>query len=161
MVDRFITWALTIGRFIVILTEVIALSAFLYRFSLDATLTDLHTLINHEQSTVTFYKSYENTYRNLQERIASAKSLASQSDATNKTVHAILQSAGNGITINNFSLSGTTITLDVSVNSAQTLALFIAKLKSNAAISGISIDTIANRVDSALIGVTLTITLNK
>ena len=34
-VDKFINWTLSIGRLIVIITEIIAISAFLYRFSLD------------------------------------------------------------------------------------------------------------------------------
>ncbi|MDE2025485.1 MAG: hypothetical protein KGJ07_03255, partial [Patescibacteria group bacterium] len=66
VLDQFVGWALTIGRVVVILTELIALGAFLYRFGLDRQLVDLHDKIAQEQSIVDLLKQNENSYRNLQ-----------------------------------------------------------------------------------------------
>src|SRR3989344_5628076 len=78
--EKFIDWALTIGRLLVIITEIIALSAFIYRFGLDRQLIDLHGTIKSQQAVVSFYKKQEETYRNLQDRlkIASTYSATSQ-----------------------------------------------------------------------------------
>ena len=43
--DRFITWALNAGRLLVIITETVALSAFLFRFGLDREIVDLNDKI--------------------------------------------------------------------------------------------------------------------
>src|SRR5690348_10423161 len=73
--DHFISWALTIGRVVVIATEAIALSAFLYRFGLDRQLVDLRDKIAAEENIVKFLKKNEDTYRNLQGRIALANNI--------------------------------------------------------------------------------------
>ena len=72
LVDRFIDWALTIGRLLVILTEIVALSAFIYRFSLDRQLIDLHSKITQEQAIANYLNNNEKKYRNLQDRLAIA-----------------------------------------------------------------------------------------
>src|SRR5258708_19931440 len=78
-VDRFVNWALTVGRAVVIATEVIALSAFLYRFSLDRQLIDIHSKIKQEQAVVGYLKPNEDIYRNLQTRLSLASSFSPQS----------------------------------------------------------------------------------
>ena len=55
--DLFIKWALSIGRVVVIATEAIALSAFLYRFSLDQQLIDLNDKIVQKQALVKLLKN--------------------------------------------------------------------------------------------------------
>src|SRR6185312_966933 len=83
-VDRFIRFALTTGRVVVILTEVIALGAFLYRFTLDRTLVDLHDRIQQGQAVVNLLKDNETTFRNLQDRLALASTLTKEEDAMPK-----------------------------------------------------------------------------
>ncbi|HVZ58575.1 MAG TPA: hypothetical protein VG935_02380, partial [Patescibacteria group bacterium] len=74
--DIFIHWAITGGRFIVILTETIALAAFLYRFSLDRQIVDLHDQINAKETIVAALKDQEVSYRELQQRILQTKQLS-------------------------------------------------------------------------------------
>src|SRR3989344_1080687 len=70
--DKFLNWALTVGRLVVIATELIALFAFIYRFSLDRQLIDLHSKIKQEEAIVNSLKESEQSYRNLQDRLAAA-----------------------------------------------------------------------------------------
>ena len=44
-VGRFLIWALTVGRWIVIVTELIVITAFLSRFKLDRDLANLYEKI--------------------------------------------------------------------------------------------------------------------
>ena len=44
-IGRIVTWAITYGRYIMILTEIVVLLAFISRFSLDRKLTDLNEAI--------------------------------------------------------------------------------------------------------------------
>ena len=45
LTTKFFNWALSIGRLLIILTEMVALATFLYRFGLDAQIVDLHDKI--------------------------------------------------------------------------------------------------------------------
>jgi Tfp pilus assembly protein PilN len=63
-------WILTIGRHIVIITELIVILAFLFRFKLDRDLTDLHDSIKQKQAIIEASASFEKKYRQLQKQVA-------------------------------------------------------------------------------------------
>ena len=75
-VERVINWLLSIGRILVIVTELVALGAFLWRFGLDQQLIDLHSKIKQKQAIVEAFKKNEEEYRNLQDRLSIAASFA-------------------------------------------------------------------------------------
>src|SRR5476651_2190356 len=74
--EQVINWSLSIGRFLVIGVELIALGAFLFRFTLDRQIIDLHALIKNKQIIVADLKDSEATYRNLQDRLTIAASFS-------------------------------------------------------------------------------------
>src|SRR5260221_21750 len=73
--DIFISWALSTGRIIIIVTEIVALVAFLQRFDLDEKLSDLHSKMKFDQQVVDALQSNEKTYRSLQFRLQSESQL--------------------------------------------------------------------------------------
>jgi len=72
---KFLKWALSIGRYIVIGTELVVIGSFLARFSLDRQVTDLNEAIAQEQSIVASYGDLEQEARAIQERLALVASL--------------------------------------------------------------------------------------
>jgi hypothetical protein len=82
--DQFLTWALAIGRLLVIVTETVALATFLYRFSIDRQLIDLHDEITKNQAIVAYLKQGEDSYRHMQQKIAISQKndIATQKIAT-------------------------------------------------------------------------------
>src|SRR3990167_3005090 len=99
--DKFMNWALTVGRLIVILTEIVAIAAFIYRFSLDERLIDLHDQIKQKQNLISLLRNDENKYRNLQDRIALASDLMEKNARTNRVVFDIVGLVPQGTTIEN------------------------------------------------------------
>lgn len=145
------TWALGIGRVLVILTEVVALSAFLYRFSLDRQLIDLHDTIKSKQAIINLLKKSEDTYRNLQNRLALAKTLIQSENLTNKTITDILSLAPSDVLFTNFTLSGNQIIIEVKTQSIASLRNFVNVLKSYPQISSVDVNKIENRTTSGVI----------
>lgn len=72
---RLLRWALTVGRWIVITTELIVILCFLSRFKLDRDLTDLGEKIKQQQAIITSFESLENDFRNLQKRLTTITQL--------------------------------------------------------------------------------------
>ena len=79
IVDDLTKWALTFGRLLVIIVEIIAFSAFIYRFYLDRLINDLNDEIEGKQAIVASLNTQEELYRNTQARIALAKELTKKS----------------------------------------------------------------------------------
>lgn len=143
--DKFMNWALTVGRLIVILTEIVALLVFVYRFSLDEKLIDLHSAIKQKQNIISLLKQDEDKYRNLQDRIVLASSLLEKNVKTNKIVLDIVGLTPQGTRINNLTFNKDKLTIDANINSVSSLTNFINVLKDYPAIKAISIDSLENK----------------
>ena len=153
--DRFINWALTIGRLIIIVTEVIAIAAFLYRFSLDEQLANLHSSIKQKQEIVSALRSDESKYRNLQDRIAIAGIFSDKGIKTNKTIVDIENLIPIQININSLVFNKDKISLGLDIASTSSLSDLINSLNNYPGRKSISIDNIEN-VPSAGLSVDIT-----
>ena len=143
--DKFMNWALTVGRLIVIITEVVAVVAFVYRFSLDEKLVDFHSAIKQKQNIISVLKNDENNYRSLQDRIALASTFSEEAIASNKTITDIVNLVPNDIKTNNLIFSKDRVSIDASIVSISSLTDLIESLKSYPNIKSISIDNIENK----------------
>jgi Tfp pilus assembly protein PilN len=159
--DLIVSWALTIGRALVIIVELVALGAFLYRFSLDNQLQDLRTKIKQEQAIVVYQKDSESKYRNLQDRLALISSVSKDSVKNLKIFKDIVALAPNGFTFKILDLSQEKAQLEANANSVIALSGFIDKLKTYPLIDNVSLDKIQNDTANATITVGITATFKK
>lgn len=160
-IEHVINWAVTIGRVLVIVVELAALTAFLYRFTLDNQLEGLHTDIKSKQAIVVSLKKSEDTYRNLQDRLVVAASFSKSAKNSVKIFKDVVSFAPNGMTFNTITLSSTGIHIEANVNSVFPLSLFIGKLKSYSLIDTVSLDKIENKTSSAVISVGISTTFKR
>jgi len=159
--ERFIDWALTIGRFVVILTEVIALSAFVYRFTLDRQLIDLHSKIKQETAIIGYVKGREETYRNLQDRLSVASTFSGSGEKKIKTFNDIIGLATGGMTFNQLVLTENNVRIDANFQYISSLTSFVNSLKKYPAVGSVSIEKIENKLSNALITVSITANLKQ
>jgi Tfp pilus assembly protein PilN len=157
--DLIVSWALTIGRVLVIIVELVALGAFIYRFSLDNQLQTLQTKIKQEQAIVAYQKDSESKYRNLQDRLALISSVSKATAGNLKIFNDIIALTPNGLTLNNFTLSEGKIQLEGNTNSVFILSNFIDQLKAYPLIESVSLDKIQNDTTNSTITVGITVTL--
>ncbi len=155
--DEFIKWALSIGRLLVIVTEIVALLTFLYRFSLDRQLIDLHTKIVQEQAIVSSLKDQEQTYRNLQDRIALANTTSLSTSKKIQAFFDIQKNAPSELIFNNMSLSEQGVRFSISTRNVSSLSKFINFLKSYKDVSSVSIDKIENKASAGTIQASISI----
>lgn len=156
--DDFMKWALTVGRLVVILTEAVALSAFIYRFSLDRQLIDLNDQIVQKQAIVKLFTTNEILYRNLQDRLQESSNLTKTTKNTVALFDAIANINDQNIIITNIFFSQNQIKIDANVQSVSALTNFVNSLKANPAIASVSLDKIENKITSAIIVVSITAT---
>lgn len=155
--NTFFAWAITIGRGIIVLTELIALSALFYRFIIDRQIIDLHDQIKTAETLVKLQEKQENEYRDIQERLKNIKDI---NDATNNKIqllNSILQNIQkNQILATKFNLNENSIIFGGTTPSVFTLADFINNLKSQPDISSINV----GKVNSLPRGVDFEILVN-
>lgn len=156
MLENFLYWSLTVGRFVVIFTETIAIIAFLYRFTLDAQIIDLHTSIKRKEAIVEYQKAQEDTYRDVQKRLAISNQLMTESSLFT-TIASDSSQIGQAIRkLNNISIGNRSLTIDADVHSISDLGTFVRALKSYKYIQVVSLDKIENKTTLGIINVNIT-----
>src|SRR6185437_6475262 len=136
---QFFNWALTIGRLLIILTEMVALSTFIYRFSLDMQIVDLHDKIKAESFIVANFKDAEATFRDVQDRLATIKRYTSVGSKTTGIFIDIAKMGQGKVTFKDLNVTTQTAKIEVLGPSASVLSQFVDALKNYPTVSSVSI----------------------
>ncbi|OGH12686.1 MAG: hypothetical protein A2776_01520 [Candidatus Levybacteria bacterium RIFCSPHIGHO2_01_FULL_40_10] len=139
----FLAWAVSAGRIIIVLTELIALGALLYRFNIDRKIVDLHDQIKREDLFVSAQAAKERDYRSIQTRLSSIKEINEQTQTKIKIMNDILKSISRGsFSSTNLTVNQSSINISGVAFSIFPLNDFINYLKENPNVTSISIDEI-------------------
>ncbi len=159
LTDEILRWALSFGRFLIILVEIVAFSAFIYRFVLDRQIIDLNDKIKDEQAIIESSRTQEETYRNLHERLATIKSASTIKNFTPVIVKEIVEKTPPEITYNSITASENKLDLDINVASFPALTAYAKSLKEHPNVTSVIITGIDNSSGGSFTNVTLTVGL--
>lgn len=154
-IDKFLDWAFTVGRAIVIITESVALSAFAYRFVLDRQIIDLKDKIKQEQTIVKLSQTNEFKFRNLQIRLSTAKTLDERSASETTLLAEILKRAQGKISFRTLALTGKDVSMEGIVPSAGSVSAFTQELKGIPGVTKVTISEITSNTATGVISVKL------
>jgi hypothetical protein len=149
---QFLNWALTIGRLLIIIVETLALGTFLFRFSLDMKIVDLHDQIKAQSTIVQNFGAQETIFRNLQARLDMAKKY-STSNKTPQLFQDIVDMGRGQITFKNLLVATDSIKIEAQAPTAGRLSRFTEKLKTYPAITEVSVDKVETKTSSAIVTV--------
>lgn len=158
---EFTNWTLSIGRLLVIIIELIAIGAFLYRFSLDRQLIELRDQIKEKQAIVSSQKENEAKYRDLQDRLYLASHFSSLSMERTKTLQDILDLTPQGIKLNNISFAVDAISITANIQVVSSLGVFVNLLKKHPSIETLSLESIESKPLTNLLVANISGTLKK
>ncbi len=144
LMDEFLKWALSFGRFLIIVVEIVAFSAFIYRFVLDRQIIDLNDKIKREQAIIEASRSQEETYRSLQERIATIKNASTTGNVSPQILKEIVEKTPPDILYNAFSIGDGKFEMELSVSSFSSLTEFLKIIREHPQISSATITGIDN-----------------
>lgn len=147
--DVFIKWAITGGRFLVILTETIALGAFLYRFNLDRQIVDYSDKIKAQGVVVEASSLDESKYRVLISKLTHASVIDKASKAAPQLFTKIAGLTQSPITFTNIQLNEKSISITVSSPDVATLKKYVTSLQNLKELSTVSIDRIDNKTETS------------
>jgi hypothetical protein len=147
---QFLNWSLTIGRLLIILVETLALGTFLYRFNLDMQIVDLHDQIKAEGFIVENFVRQEDEFRNLQARLALAKTYDDANPAV--TIFKDIAELGRGkVTFKSLFVTLDSVKIEASAPSSASLSQFTEALKAHPQVSEVNIDKVENKSTNATI----------
>ncbi len=136
---KFLKWLLSVGRWIVIITELLVILAFLSRFKLDRDLTNLNESIKQKQAIISSSASLEKEFRFLQKRLTTIESLQKSQNEAKQVLDIFAELTPVGVQLSNFTYLNRKISLMASANSELAFATFLKNLKESPKIKSLSI----------------------
>lgn len=126
---KFLKWALSVGRYIVIATELIVIAAFLSRFKLDHDLTNLYEEIKQKQAIVEANSGFETEFRFLQSRLQLAGELQQGLKLQTEVMEDLAKLVPVDVTLNEINIQNETVDFSAIASSEQGMASFVANLQ--------------------------------
>jgi Tfp pilus assembly protein PilN len=140
---KILKWTLTVGRHIVIFTELVVILAFLSRFKLDRELTDLGEKIKQQQAIVTSWSNFEKEFRFLDKRIQAIEQLKKDQVKTNLVLDEIANLIPIDVSISDFAVSNKNLSLTALALSEGGLTTFLKGLKNSPQFKNINLTQIS------------------
>jgi len=139
----FLKWAFEAGRAIVILIELIALSALGYRLLVDGQIVDLHEKIDNEAALVGFQANDEKAFRGIHERLENIRIINEETKGKVQVMDDILSAINvSEFTETSLTVNQSSVALSGNALSVFTVENFVNKIQEYPQINSITIDEI-------------------
>lgn len=153
LLDQIIDWALNIGRLLVIVTEVVALSMFLYRFTLDRQILDLKDKIEQERQVISIFKEREDNFRNLQSKLILTGDLITEQEKQQKILTTITESVPSDSSLSSVAIATDSANILIGSQSISSLRSYVDKLKNDKQFESVTISLVDSNPSKAQISV--------
>jgi hypothetical protein len=143
--DDLLRWAIQAGRAIIVLTELVAVSALLYRFYVDRKIVDLHDEIKKASIFVEAQSPKEKEYRNIQVRLSNINNIDETTKNKINIMNNILAAMNSGsFSSTNLTVNEKSININGTAVSIFPINSFIEELKKNPSIVSINLDDLSS-----------------
>lgn len=145
---RVLKWALSSFRVMVIITELVVMSAFLSRFWLDARNSDLNESLNLNKAKVLAFKETEDEFRRYQQKLSISKSLYSESK-NSTLVNDITKIMPEDISIQSIQRNDEGVQVKATGLSERSIAQFIVNMGNIKYLSDVNLSQVSSSVENS------------
>lgn len=148
VLGKTLNWAVTIGRYVVMLTELIVILSFAARFSLDRQLTNLNESIDQKLNVILSFGDLESNVRAVQTKVDQYQELEQQQNLVDvfPSLSAIIPS---GVTLSELIIRPTSVTIGGYALSQGALNLLINNIQLSGDFYNVVVDRIENSDDQS------------
>ena len=144
---QFLQWALSFGRYIIIFTQIIVLSVFFMRFTLDREHIDLKEAIDQKQALISSISDVESEIRRLQDRLKKIRDLTTQQPVPLNIIDLIQNITPVDIYYQDISIGGGRVMMKGNSNNLGSLSSLLYQLKQSNKFVQISLDEVKRSED--------------
>ncbi len=147
LIGQVLSWGLVVGKWIVIVTQMVVISVFLLRFGLDRKLNNLRRSIKKETVQIKAYEAIENNFRLAQARVLLAKPIINNQTEIKTGFEREQQLMPDDIWLEKIEINQKTINLIAYAYSMNGFNQFLENLKKSGEFSKVSIQNIESGVE--------------
>jgi hypothetical protein len=159
---RAMRWVTTVARFVIIITEMIIIGAFLSRFYLDRKNSDLSDVIRQQKAIIESTQNFENDFVLLQKKLSIISQYYKNQPEYQTKIATLIESTPPNITYDNLQLNSESqnVTALISFNAFDETSIIdlITNLILNPKIKSVDVNTIEKKPKDTKYIVNLTVT---
>ena len=140
-IGKVLMWALSIGRYIVVFTELVVILSFLSRFTLDRQMTDLNSKINQQLLIVQSYGDLEESFRSLQDKLEFVRSQTEKNNIED-VLEKIVSRLPPDVKLVKLSVRNDTVSISATTLSSGGMSRFINGLRANKEFTDIKLSSV-------------------
>lgn len=147
----FFKWLTTVGRWVIVATELIVVFAFLSRFWLDRKNSDLSEIVRQQQAILDSTKYFEAEFKSFQDRLTSIREYYSSQPEYDKYLSSLVESTPKDLVYNNLSIEKNNISKEITADASllafkeESIVGFIDNLLLNPNIKTVEINRIEKK----------------
>lgn len=148
---RFFKWLTTVGRWVIVVTELIVVIAFISRFWLDRKNSDLSEIVRQQQAIIDSTKYFQAEYASFQQRLETIKNYYSDQPEYHRFLDSLIKSTPNDLIYDNLAiqkdeeLKKVTATASILAYREDSIVDFISNLMLNPNIDTVEITKIEKK----------------
>jgi hypothetical protein len=160
-------WLTTVGRWVIVLTELIVIVAFISRFWLDRKNSDLSEIIRQRQAILASTQEFENEFNSFQKRLDYVRKFYENQPEYDQKIDILVKSTPIDITYKNITINQDEKNGDITINASliafneKSIVDFIKNLKLNPLIDVVNITNIEKKSNENNYTISITCIFNK
>ena len=144
---QFLNWALTYGRYIIIVIQIVVLTVFFMRFKLDRDHTDLKEAVSQKQALVKSMSDLENEIIIVQKRLADIALISTNQDSILKILTFLENNPPTDTVYSVISYSPDTLKIVATSSNLRSFNYLLRKLQENELFADISLDDLQRQTN--------------
>jgi Tfp pilus assembly protein PilN len=158
---RVLLWLLSTFRYIVIVTELFVVAAFIARFWLDAKNINLSDEIQQNKAVIESYQDFEKEFKGIQKRLKIYNAYTQDRDKVMDAISAVITSKPPEITYSTITADETGMKISAKSVSEIGIQQFLVNLKTNEKIENVSLGNISTNEEEYAYTFDVTLTYKK
>lgn len=147
IVGKVLRWAMTTFRYIVIVTEMIVMAAFLSRFWLDSKNSDLNDILDIKKAQILAQGDFEKEFKNLQGKLQTFNEFA-KGTKSSSIIEIVAKKTPVGVSLESISFQKDKVDIKGLSGSEIGIAQFISNLKSDKFFKDVSLGQVNSPEDN-------------
>lgn len=148
--EQFLSWILTYGRYIIIITQIIVLSVFFFRFKIDRDHTDLKELVTQKQAIIESLSDVETEIRRVQGRLVNIRTISNNQDALIKVIRFLQQRIPTDTIFSNLILTTDRISFQATSGNLRSFSYMLGQLQQDKKFSEVNLQDMNRKPDGRI-----------
>lgn len=145
--SQFLNWALTYGRYIIILIQIMVLSVFFMRFKLDRDRTDLKESTAQKKALIESFTDMEKEINRIHKRLRDVKTISTNQDIYPRVINFLEINTPSAVTYSSISFSKDSLGLVAVSENLRTFNYLLRKIQNEDLLTDLELSDLKRRAD--------------